>query len=297
MDDLKRVEQEADIGLELCQNGNLKEGIKHLQYAAERNNVHAIVNLGHAYKLYGNYEEAFKWTNIGASLGDKTAISNLAIMYRNAQGTECDVKKSVELSKKLIELGQIDEGYNGICCAYFYAKDQYQQDFYEGFKYALEGSNIIMKDEPQKCKRCETVVQLALCYDFGKGTEVNKKEALKCYKYCMECGSGIGISLYNSACIMAYDKDEELHNINKAINYFQFACENDYTDGFYELGYLYQTGKLVKKDLEYAKYCYSMAIRLGNGEQHYDDAIANLREISNDLTDRVLSGKYCPIID
>lgn len=295
MTDDKKIEQEADLGLKLCKDGNLKEGIEHLKYAAERNYLNAIVNLGHAYKLYGNLEEAFKWTSIGASLGDKTAISNLSIMYRNAQGTKCNVTESVKLGKKLIELGEIDEGYNEIVSAYCYAKDEYQRDYNKAFEYALEGSKIIMKDAPEEGKKCDTVVQLALCYDFGKGTEINKKEALGYYIYCIQCG--VGIACYNAACIWAYSKDKDLFNLKLAVNAYKHAVKYGYTDGYYELGYMCQKGDLVEKDLNQAKYYYSMAIRLGNGKQHYEDAIINLREISNETADRVLSGKYCDVID
>ncbi len=62
MDKKLTIVEEADLGLKLCESGNLEEGIKHLRIAAENNHLHAMVNLGHALKLYGDYEEVFKWT-------------------------------------------------------------------------------------------------------------------------------------------------------------------------------------------------------------------------------------------
>jgi TPR repeat protein len=291
----KDVKKEADLGYDLCVAGKLDEGIPHLRYAAERNNTNAIVNLGHALKLLGNYEEAFKWTKIGASLKDPTALSNLSIMYRAAQGTICNVEEAVKCGEELIKLGRVAEGYEEIVCAYLYAKDSLQQDFDKAFKVCLEGSKKIMQEEPKKGKNCEVVIQLALCYDFGKGTEIDKKKALDCYEYCISCGSGF--SCYNAACILGYSEDEQLLDIDKAIKYFDFAAQLGYTDGYFELGYFYHVGEKVEKDLNKAKYYYSMAIRYGNGEQHYQDAIDNLREISTDTADKILSGKYCSVID
>lgn len=295
MSETKNIKKEADLGLNLCQAGNYEEGIKHLLYAAEHNYLDAIVNIGHAYELYGNFEEAFKWTLRGANLGHPIAISNLALLYRRAKGVKCNVEEAVKLGKKLIELGKVAEGYNDIVSSYLYAADEYQRNEEKAFKYALEGSTIIMKEKPELGKECDVVEQLGICYNRGMGTEVNEKESLKCHKYCAECGLGIGY--YNAACILGYSDDQDLCNIDECIEYFTKAGEVGYADGFYELGYLYHVGEKVDKDLKIAAYYYASAIRLGNGDTHYEDAIDNLREISNSVADRVLSGKYCSVID
>ena len=54
------IKEEADLGLKLCEEGNLEEGIKHLKISAEANDLSAIVNLGHALKIFGDYDEAYK---------------------------------------------------------------------------------------------------------------------------------------------------------------------------------------------------------------------------------------------
>lgn len=298
MDELeKKIEQEADLGLELCQKGEFDEGIKHLKFAAERNHLNAMVNLGHALKLIDQYDEAFKWTLRAAELNSPTAISNLAIMYRRGQGTDCNVDEAVKWGKKLIELGRIDEGYQEIVCSYLYAVSEYQRDFNKAFEYALEGSKKIMSKNPKPSRGddCETVVQLALCYDFGKGVEADKKEALKYYMYCAECG--LGIACYNAACILAYNEDKEITDIKKAISLFKRATQVDYGDAWYQLGCLYENGDKVEKDIGRAKFFYAKAIRLGNGDEHYDDSIESLKRLSPDDIETILSGKYSTLID
>ena len=228
------IKEEANLGLKLCEEGKLEEGIKHLRIAAEANDLNAIVNLGHALKLSGNFEESFKWTLRGASLNHKTAISNLCIMLRNAQGCECNVKEAVEWGQKLIDLGDYVEGYNEIICSYLYAKDEYQQNFDKAFKYAKDATDMILNKNSKPSKdECEVIIQLALCYDFGKGTEKNEKEALKYYEYCSN--QGIGHAQYNAACIYAYTEDKELQNVSHALDLFNKAAENKYGDGDFQL--------------------------------------------------------------
>lgn len=298
MDELKRkIEEEANLGLELCKKGKLEEGIEHLRFAAEHNYLEAIVNLGHALKLADQYYEAFEWTLRGAELGDATAMSNLAIMYRRGQGCDCNVDEAVKWGKKIIEKGDIDGGYQEIICSYLYAVDNYQRDFEKAFEYALEGSKKVMakNPNPKRGDVCESVIQLALCYNFAKGCKKDEKEALKYYQYCSKCG--MPLAMYNAACIYGYSEDESLRDIDKSIKLFQHAANLDYGDAFYELGYLYHLGEKVEKDLILAKRYYAHAIRLGNGESHNEDAITNLKEIDPEFTDKVVSGKYVSLID
>ena len=296
MDKKLTIVEEADLGLKLCESGNLEEGIKHLRIAAENNHLHAMVNLGHALKLYGDYEEAFKWTLRGATLGDKTAMSNLAIMYRRGQGCECSVAEAVKWGKKLIEIGEIADGYQEIICSYLYAEDEYQQNHEKAFEYAKEGSEIVMKNHSNPNKDdCEVVIQFALCYGFGKGTDVNEKEALKYYEYCAK--GGMNLAIYNAGCIYAETNDKDLKNISRAIEYFEKANDNGYGDGYFKLGYMYHVGENVPENLDKAKYYYAKAIRDSKFDYQEENCKENLKEISEDLYNRVISGKYCPVID
>ena len=290
------IKEEANLGLKLCEEGKLEEGIKHLKIAAEANNLSAIVNLGHALKLFGDYDEAYKWTLRGASLNHKTAISNLCIMLRRGQGCECNVLEAVKWGQKLIDLGDYVDGYNEIICSYLYAEDEYQQDFDKAFEYAKKATDLILKKNPKPSRdECEVIIQLALCYDFGKGIEKNQKEALKYYEYCAK--QGIGHALYNAAYIYAYSEDKELKNISRALDWFKEAADKGYGDGDFQLGYLYHTGDIAPKDLKKAEYYYSKALRDANLESQIEYCKDNLKEISEETLNRVLSGKYCSIID
>ena len=142
---------------------------------------------------------------------------------------------------------------------------------------------------------CEILIQLALCYDFGKGTDKNEKEALKYYDYCGK--QGMGHALYNAACIYAYSEDKDIKNIELALEMFKDAAKNKYGDGDFQLGYLYHTGEIVPKDLKKAEYYYSKALRDSNLDSQEEYCEENLKEISEETLNRVLSGKYCPIID
>ena len=291
----KDIIKEANLGLKLCEEGKLDEGITHLRIAAHNNYLEAIVNLGHALELKGEYDEAYKWTNIGATLKEPIALSNLSLMYRKGRGTLCDVSKAVKCGEELIKMNYIDEGYNSIVCAYLYANDSSQQDFKKGYEYALKGSEEIMKESPQKGKKCDTIIQLALCYDFGKGITENKSEALKYYKYGMACGNSF--CYYNAGCILSYSNDEKIFDINTGINYLQISGDLGFADGYFEIGFLFHEGKQIEKDLNIAQYYYSLAIRMGNGERYYQDAVNNLLEISRENAERMISGKYCITID
>lgn len=295
MVDSNIINEEANLGLELCENGMLEEGIKHLKYAAEFNHKYAIVNLGHALKLLGNYEEAFKWTLLGADLGDLTAITNLAIMYKKGQGTPCNIPEAIKLYKRLIELGKIDEGYNGIVVSYLSTNDESQNDKEKAYQYALEGSRIIMENnpDPQIHDSCDTVYNLALMYYHGMYVEKNNTEAIKYFEYCSKCGEDE--ATLNLACIYIYD--EGYKNIPFAIELLKKSIAQGSTDAYFLLGYLYEIGDSIEKNIEASKYYYSMSIRKGNGKLYYNASVERLNNLSPEICKRVLSGKYSKIID
>lgn len=293
MNDIKKIREEADRGLVLCEDGDYQNGIRHLLYAAERNDIEAIVNVGHAYEEYGLYDEAFKWTSLGAELNHPTAISNLALLYRNGKGVKCNVNEAIKLWQRLIDMGYIDEGFDGIVTTYQFAEDESQRDYEKSFEYALAGAQLIMKDKPELGKTCDVVEQLAICYECGKGVEINVKEALRCHLYCAACGLGIGC--YNAACIYGYSEDPEINNINKCINCFIDAIKMGCNDAYYELACLFQNGDKVRKDLSLAAICYSCAIRYGSW--HCLDAIQNLKKLLEEDSDLLIYEKYSNITD
>lgn len=289
MKEVRNINIEAEIGLNLCERGELDAGISHLMFAAEGGHLDAMTNLGHAFELKCEYEEAIYYSKIAADFGSPVALSNLSLMYRKGEGVAASADEAANFGVRLLELGYIDEGYSEIASSYIFVNDENQKDFQKAFENAYEGAKEVMKTRPNEGKKSKCVELLAFMYDFGIGVEENKKEAAKYYEYSAACGSGY--SYFNLASIYAYSEELELKDIDKAIRYFNYSAETGYGDGYYGLGYLYHKGIQEKQDFEKAITNYIKAIEIGNGEEHYQDAINNLREISPELLEKVLISK------
>ncbi len=85
---------------------------------------------------------------------------------------------------------------------------------------------------------------LALCYQYGKGTETNLEKAFYWYQKAAENG-------YEAAqnhLVTLYERGEVIErNLGKALDWYQKAAENGNKVAMYNLAIYYQYVRYIKK--------------------------------------------------
>src|SRR5438876_1115057 len=147
---------------------NLKDSsnnISCLEQSAKNNNEGALW-----------LEKAFYWYQKAAENGNKIAMYNLAICYKNGEGTEKNLEKAFYWYQKAAEIGNKNAMYNLAIC-YENGKGTEKNlkiAFYWYQKAAENGNNNAMYN-------------LAICYKNGKRTEKNLKKAFYWYQKAQNC--------------------------------------------------------------------------------------------------------------
>ncbi|UZO04080.1 uncharacterized protein OCT59_024479 [Rhizophagus irregularis] len=189
-------DKEAMFNLAKCyKNGeetekNLEKSFYWYQKAAENGDTDAMFNLAIFYKdgeetekdlekvfhwyqkaAKKNLEKAFYWYQKAAENGDTDAMFNLAICYRNGEGTEKNLEKAFYWYQKAAENAMFKLA---ICY-----KDG------EGTEMNLEKTFYwFQKAAENGCT--DAMFKLAICYKDGEGTEMNLEKAFYWYQQTTE---------------------------------------------------------------------------------------------------------------
>lgn len=166
-----------------------------------------------------DYEKAIEWFKKGMDANDPNSFNSMAVMYERGQGVEKDLEKSYELTLKAYELAQKDKEYESVYIGllesnlgrqFEYGKgvekdinkalEYYKKSAEHGYKYGMTaladvyyyGTDGTPKDYDkafywyQKAANKDenytyAVGQVAECYEYGRGVEMNKNKAKKMY--------------------------------------------------------------------------------------------------------------------
>lgn len=210
-------------------------------------NKNDLVNSG--LPLVTEYNDLYENANLEEVLkqadnNDPVALYELAYRYRCGDGgAEKDILKSVELYKKVLEyqrnrcamyrlgymylIGEMGEENEENCLTYFEA--------------ALE------LGDP------DSAVQLGTLYEYGDFVEQDYDKALELYQFAID--SGRKDAYFNIGEIYRYK-----NMIEKALECYNIALENDNLSAALPLGWFYEDGIGVEKDekkaFEYYKQAY-----------------------------------------
>ena len=256
---------------------NLSEAIKWYKKAAEQGNVDAQFNLALCIEFGRGTEinlcEAIKWYKKAAEQGDVDAQYNLAICYEEGRGTEANLQKAIKWYQKAAE--QDYYAMNNLAVCY-----EEVSNFKEAFK---------LYETSAKQGHVEAQFNLALCYEEGKGTDIDLKEAIKWYEKAAE--QGYTEAQFN-LCLLYFNKDD-IESIIKGLDWLVKAAKK----GMEEAGsllrdFIAEIIKLAELGDAEAQFLLGRSFQNGDGvimnqdeafkwyklsaEQDYDKALNNL---------------------
>lgn len=210
--------------------------IRSLKILANMGDISAIYNLGLIYYegqggITQDFIEAFSWFEKGAEKKDKDCSYMLGFMFENAQGTEINVQKAIELYEIAAEQELIDAKKR---LAAIYSLDDYKNDakarkYYEDIV-ALDGNDFNSK------------YNLAIMYYSGAGGGVNYQKAVDLFKEAAENKDDFFYANYLIASIYRSGVLGKPDNL-EALNWYKKAAELGVADAFFDMASVYYEGK------------------------------------------------------
>ncbi|WP_147820093.1 SEL1-like repeat protein [Salidesulfovibrio onnuriiensis] len=239
---------------------NIEHALKWYKSAADRGHLSSMYNIGKIYSSYLNdCKESFYWFVRAADGGDLYAMNSLSIMYKNG---EC-VPKDIDKSKKYYEMVIESESD--------YARLKEAESLFWGrFGKIDYEKSLLLLDDIYYNFAADAGYIYGVAYSNGYGVEQSKEKAFKHFKLSALAGNAssqynVGIFLYNGYGVQK-DKKEALVWMEKAAN-------KNLPKALTFMGYMYETGEIVGKDLTKAKEYYQKAVKLGDkrAQKRLDD--------------------------
>ncbi|MFJ4444512.1 tetratricopeptide repeat protein [Pseudomonas sp. NPDC089422] len=218
----------------------------------------AYNEIGHRYAAgYGGYpleeEKAVYFYKRAAELGDLDAMVVLASCLASGWGTKKDYSESLKWSWKAYNQGNKNAALE---LAIRHLNGQgVKKDESKGLELmqeAAEGGNL------------DAAVRLATSYIYGeKPFDRDLPKALSILQKGVEASDGTSVGLVGVVYL-------ERRKYPEAIEYFKQAVELGHAYSAYELGYMYENGLGVARDLATAKKYYHQASVIDSGDADYE---------------------------
>ena len=236
----------------------IKEGYKNLHIGAEHGDSGCAFLLGQEY-IYGN-----KW-------GEGNLIS-------------VDKKKGIELIRQAADSGHLraqkylgkyyrTEGDEWAALKYYkLAADQGDDDaqFYAGYFSKKRGNyeDAVKYYKMAVDHNCvSSMNNLAVCYENGQGTDVNKEEAFGLYKRAAEEDDDVA---QNNLAVCYENGTGTDIDMDASLEWRKKAADNKNLSATRKLAHLYSEGEELEKDIETAKHWYIQLAEIGTPEDIYD---------------------------
>lgn len=254
------------------------EAVKYYRMAADQGNSDAQAILGACYEtgLMGvkkDEAEAIKYYQLAADQGHKDAAERIRALENDETKAWFESGKqyfdknnygeALKYFRQAADQGNRDaQYYLGIC---YYNGYGVERDYSEAVKYFH-----LAADQGHAEGQC----RLGICYYFANGIEQDYEEAVKYLRLSADQGNTEAMS--SLGFIYFFGKEE---NTEEGLKYFQLAAaQNGDAAGRAQvrLGWCYQNGVGVKKDLQKALEYYQLA--LGNGFMGVQDPIDDIKK-------------------
>jgi TPR repeat protein len=216
-------------------NKNKEDGIKVTEQDIQKeseNDPETLYKFGDAYYKKKKYEKAFAWLHKAALQNQADAQAQVGNMYLREQGVSQDYKLAMDWSMKAASAGNADGQYN-IGELYYYGcgvpqDDQQAMDWY--LKAAKNGNAIAMD-------------KIGDMYLNGKGATKNIPTAIEWYTKAANQGSSN--AQYSLGDI--YQNKDEFKDLQKAVNWYQNAADNDHLYSTFKVKGLNRRGYYAKE--------------------------------------------------
>lgn len=251
---------------------NIAKVKEYLQLAIEFNDDYAMYYLGYMYSIEKNYEEAYKYFQMGCEYGNPDCYLEIGNLYYNGDYLEKNQSKALEFY--LYATGYEDRTayYNaGIVYEYYYksyeealkhyilaANLNYSKalhklgkiyhngtfgvvDYSKAFNYYTQASNL---------ENMDSFFDLGVLYYYGNGCKKNYDMSLECF---LKCSEKDDISAIRNIGIIYQNDKNNNKDYQKAIEYFNKAIELGSIHAKHDLAKMYIKGKGVEKDINKAR--------------------------------------------
>jgi len=270
------------------EQGEFEKSFELMLKSAQNGDTEAQYGVAHYYingiGVKRNVQSAAVWYEKAAVNGHVDSMYNLGSMYLGELNVNCS--KAKHWLDKAVENGSgramlmLSNIYKDGCCGYYdlplseyYLQELYKKDpksakivtakklfWGDGVNKNYKKALSMVKDSYYEYPS-DVAYMYGVAYSNGYGVEKNKSIAFKHFKYAAMNGNirsqyNVGIYLYNGIGVQV-DKDE-------AMKWISVAASKQHKKALTFMGYMYETGELVGKDVNKAKEYYRKAVELGD---------------------------------
>ncbi|MDD2358370.1 MAG: tetratricopeptide repeat protein [Thiovulaceae bacterium] len=183
----------------------------------------------------GDYTKAFELYTELSEQGNEEAQTSLAYMYQNAQGSERNIDKAVELYKAAAENKQPYALYN---LALFYANGQHGIPFDQYKAHELFMESAIREAVP-------AMYEVGVMFEKGLGCICNFSEAAFWYEEAAKRGHP---EAFNNLGVLYKDGHGVSQDDKRAFICFSRSADAGLKEGIYNLGLMYDQGLGCEED-------------------------------------------------
>ena len=234
------------IGIEYAENENYEEAALFLQKAYDNGDVLAINDMGVVFEKHHEYKKARECYEYCMKYCS-TSVYNLGNLYEQGWG----VDQSYETAWTLYMRAAAKGYYRA-----YYKLALFEQHGYLGkenpkkaFEYASKGSQIEAKTPNDNDGACTLTV--GYYYEYGIGTKLNYKKALKYYS--LACNLGNRVGFYNLAMAYLHGRGAK-KDTKKAFNLLLESAKRHYPPAFEKLYEFYCDNEYGMEDQELAEF-------------------------------------------
>ena len=184
-------------------------------------------------KYVEDYEKtAMMFYTKASEKGFSNAYARLGFIYENGLlGYEVDPNAAYENYKKSVDIDENPKGLNGIG-NYYYSSQNYTMAI-ENYRKAMKLGNE------------EAMINMGICYEYGRGVERNLIKAMDCYRRASE-KSNNPIAMCNEAILMIKMDISQGTNTNfgECFKLLQLSTrlDKENKEAYYYLGFLFEIG-------------------------------------------------------
>ncbi len=237
---------------------------EHWKNAAEAGEVSAIIHLAecytHGWGTEVNHEQVFHLYTLAAERRDAEAICRLAMCHAQEIGTVSVDRQAIHLMTEAAEMGLAEAQFRlaGLYKAQAQHDEQTQARIFRCYEQAA------------KQNLAPAQYELALCYEFGTGTEKNLNQAFEWYQKSAEMGHAPAmhrLGLFHEKGVIGEPSPQE------AFRWYTRAAERGYANGIFSLGVCHDWGIGTPQDHAAALVQYTKAAELGHSTAMYNLAL------------------------
>ncbi|CRG99800.1 ubiquitin-protein ligase, putative [Plasmodium relictum] len=219
---------------------NEEEILEFLNEQIKGGDVMAMYDLGKKYKEEKNYKKAFQYINEASKKNNILALKELGIIYLYGNGTERDIKKSIENFSKAAEAGDVEskcylgyiyyfiDDYKNLNLSLKYLIEAANHDYGEAFFFLAE---IILDISIQKRYISDSIYKIVFKL-YEHSADLGYIQAYFREAQLYDIGKGVKQSCLNATLSYKFIAESTLwiNKIRQGMNYY---LEKDYLNAFY----------------------------------------------------------------